>query len=76
MAFLLGLLIAGVIAGGLVLRHWHQAAQTNRLRDQARLRVIEGQLAGLQATLRIGVAEQATRHAMRRDDSQIGDQQC
>jgi hypothetical protein len=64
MSFLLGLLIAGSIAGALTIRHWHQRDQLTRLRDQARLKVIEGQLAGLRAALRIGVAEQAARQAM------------
>jgi hypothetical protein len=61
MGFLVGLLIAGGIAGGLVVRHWHRRNQITRLRDQARLRVIEGQLATLRATLRIGAAEHAAR---------------
>lgn len=68
MNFLLGLLIASLIAGGLVVRQWHQRDRLTQLREQARLRAIEGQLAALKATLRISVAEHAARQAMSRDD--------
>jgi len=64
MELLLGMLIASVIGGGLVLKHWHRQNQLARIRDRARLRVIEGQLATLRAALRIQVAEHAVRQRM------------
>jgi hypothetical protein len=71
MGVLMGLLVAGVIAGGLVVRHWHRYDRIARLRDQARLRVIEGQLAALRAALRIGASEHETRQALRDELRQV-----
>ena len=68
MELLLGMLIAATIAGGLVLKHWHRQNQLARIRDRARLRVIEGQLATLRAALRIQVAEHLARQRIRRND--------
>ena len=62
---LIGLLVAGTVTGGLMVTRWRRQEQTDRLRDRARLRDIEGQLAGLRAALRIGVAEHAARQALR-----------
>jgi hypothetical protein len=64
MGILIALLVVAAIVGGLVVRHWHQQEQLNRLRDRARLRIIEGQLAALRAGLRIGMAEHAARQAL------------
>jgi hypothetical protein len=67
MELLLGLLIAFVVAGGLVIRYWHQQGQVARLRDRARLKVIEGQMATLRASLRIQIAEHAARRQMQQN---------
>jgi len=64
MSFLIMVLLVAIVAGGLVFRRsWHKE-QSERLRDQARIRVIETQMAGLRAALRIGMAEHATRRRM------------
>lgn len=57
-------LLVIAIGGGLLLDNRRQERATERNRDQARLRVIEGQLAGLQAALRIQVAEHSARRRM------------
>jgi hypothetical protein len=64
MGFLiLGLVVVG-IAGAVVLRRsWHKE-HIERLRDQARLKVIEGQMTMLRTALRINAAERATRRRM------------
>jgi Tfp pilus assembly protein PilW len=64
MELLLGLLIGSVVAGGLVLRYWHQQDRIARIRDRARLKVIEGQMAALRVALRIQVAEHVVRQRM------------
>lgn len=68
MELLLGLLIASVIAGGLVLRYFHQQDHVARNRDRARLKVIEGQMATMRAGLRIQIAEHLARQQMQRED--------
>ena len=68
MALLLGLLTASAAGGGLVLRHWHRQDPAARIRDRARLTVVEGQLAVLRAALRITAAEHAARRRLRCGD--------
>lgn len=67
MELLLGLLIGSVVAGGLVVRFWHQQGQVARIRDRARLKAIEGQMATMRTMLRIQLAEHVTRQRMQQD---------
>lgn len=67
MELLLGLLIGSVVAGGLVVRFWHQQDRIARIRDRARLKTIEGQMATMRAMLRIQLAEHAARQQMHHD---------
>lgn len=67
MGLLLGLLIASVIAGGLVLKHLHRQDHVAWIKDRARLKVIEGQMAALRAALRISAAEHAVRRQVHSD---------
>ena len=50
---------------GLAFRQSWRRERVERLRDQARLKAIEAQMAGLRATLRISAAEQVARRRMR-----------
>lgn len=60
------ILASGAVIGGLMVhRSWWRQRQ-EQLRDQARLKVIETQMAGLRAALRIGMAEHAARRRMHR----------
>jgi hypothetical protein len=60
---ILALVVVGTV-GALVFRQsWHKE-RIERLRDQARLKVIEGQMTMLRTALRINVAEQAARRRM------------
>ena len=59
---LLVLALLGI--AGLSVRAGFRFEAAERVRDQARIRVIEGQLATLRAALRIGMAEQAARRHM------------
>jgi hypothetical protein len=64
MGFLvIGLMVVGTV-GALGFRRSWQREHIQRLRDQARLKAIESQMAGLRAALRISAAEQATRRRM------------
>lgn len=58
--FILGVLFIG----GLLFADSWQAERVSRVRDQARLRAVEAEMAGLRAALRIQAAEQATRQRM------------
>lgn len=49
---------------GALFADWWRHEHVSRLRDRARLRVIEGQMASLQAILRIQAAEYVTRQRM------------
>ena len=60
MALLVLLALVAVVSGGLVL-HGLRRERLERLRDRARLRVVEGQMAALRALLRIEAAEHITR---------------
>jgi hypothetical protein len=65
MTLLVGLLgVTTVVTGGLAMKGLRRERR-ERLRDQARLRVVEGQLAALRALLLIGAAEHVTRARMR-----------
>jgi hypothetical protein len=64
---ILGASVALVATAGLVLRYRYRQGRINRLRDDVRLRVIEGQMAALRAALRIQVAEHVIRQRMRDD---------
>ena len=61
---ILGASVALVATAGLVLRYRYRQGRINRLRDDVRLRVIEGQMAALRAALRIQVAEHVIRQRM------------
>jgi hypothetical protein len=63
MGFLVGLLLAGVIVGGLA-PWWYRQQQVQQLRNQAQLHAIEGQLAAFRAALRLQVAEHLVRQQM------------
>jgi hypothetical protein len=58
-----GLLLL-VIVGGLLMWGWLRREHVERSRDQARLRVVEGQLAMLRGLLRIEVAEHLARRRL------------
>lgn len=64
MGFLVLLLLAVVFGGGLVIRVWLHGERIERVRDRARIRVIEGQLAAMRACMRISAAEYATRRRL------------
>lgn len=71
MGFLVFLLLLAVIAGGLFIRARLRRDQVERVRDRARIKVIEGQLAMLRTALRVGAAEHLARRRMHEmhDDS-------
>ncbi len=58
------LLLIGLVVGAWLAKRQYQRSRVQRIRDQARLKAIEGQLAGLRAALRISVAEHTVRRAM------------
>jgi len=60
MTLLLLLVTVAIISGGLAMHGLHRE-RVERLRDRARLRVIEGQMAALRALLRIEAAEHVIR---------------
>jgi hypothetical protein len=64
MGFLFVVLAVGVMIGGLMVRRVWQRQRREQLRDRARLKVIETQMAGLRAALRIGMAEHTARRRM------------
>ena len=61
MALLVGLLVAAIVVTGGLITKGLRRERVERLRDQARLRVIEGQMATLRALLRIEAAEHVIR---------------
>jgi hypothetical protein len=66
-ALIVAIIVLAAIAGGSGLMYdaWRQGNAAERQRDQARLRLIEGQMATLQAALRIQVTEHRARQQMR-----------
>ena len=64
MGFLVVVLLLAGTVGGLIFRQSWQRERTERLRDHTRLRVIEGQMAGLRAVLRLNAAEHVARRRM------------
>jgi uncharacterized membrane protein YciS (DUF1049 family) len=60
------LLFAGLVVGVWLIGRLYRRARVQRIRDQARLRVVENQIAALRVALRISVAEQVVRRAMAR----------
>ena len=58
------LLLVGLPTGGWLVLRQYQRVRLQRIRDEARLRVVENQLAALRAALRISVAEHVVRRAM------------
>ena len=58
------LLLVGLPTGFWLVRRQHRRARVQRIRDQARLKVVESQIAALRAALRISVAEHVVRRAM------------
>lgn len=58
------LLLVGLFTSAWLIRRHYQRARVQRIRDQARLKVIESQMAGLRAALRISVAEHAVRRTI------------
>jgi hypothetical protein len=64
MGFLvIGLVVVGTVGAIAFRQSWHKE-RVERLRDRARLKVIEGQMTMLRTALRISAAEQATRRRM------------
>lgn len=61
---LLTVVVLVFIVGGLFAWQWITAERAERGREQARLKIIESQLAALRAVLRIGQAEHRTRQRM------------
>jgi hypothetical protein len=64
MEFLVLGLLAAVLVAGILAWRWCQRERIDRLRDQTRLRAVEGQIAALRAMLRINVAEHDVRRQM------------
>jgi hypothetical protein len=67
MGFVVGVLLVMLLVGtigALVFRQSWRRERIERLRDRARLRVIEGQMTMLRTALRINAAEQAARRRM------------
>lgn len=62
------LLLVLLVAGSWLVRLRYQQAQLVRIREQARLKAIESQIAALRAALRISVAEHAIRRTMQARD--------
>jgi hypothetical protein len=58
------LLLVGLTTSGWLVRRRYRRARIERIRDEARLRVVENQLAAMRAALRISVAEHVVRRAM------------
>ena len=69
MGFLITTLVLLVVSipVGLWLTRWQRQDRVDRLRDQARLKVIETQMAAMRATLRIQAAEHIVRQRMHYD---------
>jgi hypothetical protein len=64
MGFLIiGLVVVGMIGAAMFRQSWHKE-RIERLRDRARLKVIEGQMTMLRTALRIGAAEHLARRRM------------
>jgi hypothetical protein len=57
-------LLMAVVMVGDIIRQRHQRVRLQRIREQARLRAVESQVAALRAALRISVAEHVVRRAM------------
>jgi hypothetical protein len=64
MAIFIGLLSLGICVSGLLAGRSHHRHVIDRLGDQARLSVIESQLAAMRTALRIRGVEQVTRRRM------------
>jgi hypothetical protein len=64
MGFLVIALVLAGMLGGLAFRRSWRRERVERLRDRARLKVIEGQMAMLRTALRIGAAEHLSRRRM------------
>lgn len=64
LSFVLALLLLVGLTGSWLIRQHYRRARVQRIRDQARLKVVESQIAGLRAALRISVAEHVVRRAM------------
>ena len=58
------LLVVGLLTGAWLLKRQYRRARVQRIRDQVRLKVVENQIAGLRAALRLSVAEHVIRQAM------------
>lgn len=64
MAGFVVVLLLCLVLGGIFAWCWWQDEQAERIRDRARLTVIEGQLASFRALLRLDVAEHLARQQM------------
>ena len=71
MGFLVVTLLVSATVGGLVLRRSWQQQHRDRLRDQSRLKVIEAQMAGLRAALRIQAAEHVARQRIHTTHNEV-----
>lgn len=56
--------IVGLLTGTWLTRRQYRRARVQRIRDQARLKVVESQIAALRAALRISIAKHVVRRAM------------
>lgn len=66
MELLVFFVVLGIMAGGFALWRYLQHEQAERIRDRARLKVVEGQLATFRALLWLDVSEHLTRRQMTR----------
>jgi hypothetical protein len=60
---IIGLMVVGTVGTLVFRKSWHRE-RIERLRDRARLKVIEGQMTMLRTALRIGAAEHLARRRM------------
>lgn len=65
LVFVLALLLfVAAVSVAAFLKRQYRRTRVQRIRDQARLKVVENQIAGLRAALRISVAEHVVRRAI------------
>ncbi len=62
------LLLVALLIGIWLIRRQYRRTRIERIREQARLRIVESQIAALGAALRVSVAEHMARRAMQSRD--------
>lgn len=67
MGIVIGLVALFVVVGVALALEWRRRRYLERLRRQARQRIVEDRMAAMQAALRIRMAEEATRRLMYRE---------